>query len=178
MATYWKDIAKDWEQIPLEAYKFLFSQAKDRFDEVISESISLTEKSINLTKITVATVTGFIGYNYKNNPNMEWIVLLGFLFLANLICLVILMFPKGVIFKGSPPKEIFCEYLDNNSYIPDEKIAIIYYHELIRYQAKIDTMNTKNSQRQLFYGIAIILTVLSTVLTAGAILGTIFSRHP
>lgn len=178
MSVPWKDIVKDWEKLPLESYKFLFSQAKDRFDEVLSESISITEKSINLTKVTVAAMSGFVGYNFKENPGLEWIVLLSFLFLIDLICLVILMFPKGVVFKGSPPQEIFCDYLDNPSYTQDEKTTIVYYHELRRYQERIDNMTNKNGQRQLFYGIVLIVTVLSTVLTAGAIVSTIFSHHP
>ncbi len=74
MIEKWDDIAKDWETIPLESYKFLFSQAKEKFDEVISESISITEKSINLTKVTVVSMTGFVGYNFKLHPGMEWIV--------------------------------------------------------------------------------------------------------
>jgi hypothetical protein len=178
MPDVWSDIVKDWEQVPLESYKFLFSQAKERFDEIISESVSITEKSMNLTKVTVVAMSGFVGYNFKVNPGLEWIVLLSFLFIVNLICLVILMFPKGVVFKGSPPKEIFCDYLDNSNYNNEEKTTIVYYHELIRYQERIDNMTNRNGQRHLFYGVALILTVLSTVLTAGMIISTIFPNHP
>ncbi len=178
MSATWNDIVKDWEELPLESYKFLFSQAKDRFDEVLSESVSITEKSITLTKVAVAAMSGFVGYNFKANPGLEWIVVLSFVFLIDLICLVVLMFPKGVVFKGSPPQEIFCDYLDNPSYTENEKTTIVYYHELRRYQERIDIMTKKNSQRQLFYGVALVVTILSTVLTAGVIVSTIFSHHP
>lgn len=178
MSVTWKDIVKDWEKLPLETYKFLFSQAKDRFDEVISESVSITDKSINLTKVAIAALCGFVGYNFKVNPGLEWIVLLSFFFLIDLICLAVLMFPKGVVFKGSPPEEIFCDYLDNPSYTEDEKTTIVYYHELRRYQERIEKMNKKNSCRHIFYAVALITTILLTVLTAGVIISTIFSHHP
>ncbi|RXK60027.1 hypothetical protein ESA94_13350 [Lacibacter luteus] len=178
MPRAWKDIAENWENLPLESYKFLFSQAKDRFDDILGESTSLTEKSIGLGKITIVAMSGFVGYNFKTNPEYEWIVLLSFLFLIDLFCVVILMFPKGVIFKGSPPEEIFCTYLDNPDYTETEKTTVIYYHELIRYQERIEILIKKNTQRQLFYGVALITTVLSTLLTAGVIISTIFSHHP
>jgi len=174
MASLWNDIVKDWEKIPLESYKFLFSQVKERFDEVLSESISVTEKSINLTKVTVAAIAGFLGYNFKANPNIACTIILCILFLLDFICLIKLMFPKGVIFKGSPPIEIFNEYLDNPIYTQEEKITIVYYHELIRYQERIDWMNSKNNERHCYYGVALILTILVSVLTAGIILSTIF----
>lgn len=178
MPAIWKDIVKDWEKIPLESYKFLFNQAKDRFDELLSESVSITEKSIGLTKVIVASMLGFVGYNFKANPGLGWIFLLVILFVIDLIILVILMFPKGVVFRGSPPQEIFCEYLDNPGYDEKEKTTIVYYHELRRYQERIELMTKKNTQRQRFYGIALVFTVLLTVLTACVILRTIFSHHP
>lgn len=170
----WNDIVKDWEKVPLEAYKFLFSQAKDRFDEVLSESQSITDKSANLAKITIAALSGFAGFNFKANPGLEWIVILSFLFLGNLICLGILMFPKSVIFKGSPPKDLLCNFLDNPVYTDDDKAAVIYFHKLVRYQERIELMGAKNSSRHTFYGIALILTVILTALTAGVIISTIF----
>ena len=105
MSVTWKDIVKDWEKLPLETYKFLFSQAKDRFDEVISESVSITDKSINLTKVAIAALTGFVGYNFKVNPGLEWIVLLSFFFLIDLICLAVLMFPNCLLYTSDAADE-------------------------------------------------------------------------
>jgi len=170
---FWDKICKDWENIPLESYKFLFNQAKDRYDEIISESISITEKSINLTKLAVTILSGFVAYNFKVKPGPEWIVILSFFFLIDLLCLIVLMFPKGVIFKGSPPKELFKDHLDNTTYSDDEKVIVIYYHELVRYQERIEKMNERNNQRQRFYGFALILTIALTCLTAGIIINTI-----
>jgi hypothetical protein len=174
MSASWDDIVKDWEKIPIEAYELLFNQAKDRFDDVSSESVSITEKSINLTKLAVLAISGFVGYNFKINPGAGWIVFLTFIFLIDMFLLVKLMFPKGVIFKGSPPKEMFRDYLDNPNYTQDEKVLIVYYHELRRYQESIDKMNRKNEQRQWYYGSALIFTALLTILAAGAIISTIF----
>jgi hypothetical protein len=172
----WKDIVKDWETIPIGAYEFLFSQAKDRYDEVMSESESITNKSINLLTIAIGAITGFVGYNFTSNPSEAFIVLLTLLFIPNFIALGILLFPKNISQRGSPPNEVFIDYLDNNGLIDDEKTKLVYYHELIRYQTRLEFMNKKNSSRHYAYGIALVLTLLVSVCTGVVILSTIY--HP
>ena len=39
---------KDWELVPKETYEIIFSQAKENFEEVASESESITNKSTYL----------------------------------------------------------------------------------------------------------------------------------
>jgi hypothetical protein len=172
----WNDIVKDWETIPISAYEFLFNQAKDRYDEVMSESESITNKSINLLTVVIGGMTGFVGYNFTSNPNEAFIVLLTLLFISDFIALGVLLFPKKISQRGSPPNEVFIDYLDNHDLIDDEKTKLVYYHELIRYQSRLELMNKKNSSRQNAYGIALILTLLATVFTGGIILSTIY--HP
>ncbi|MCU7551793.1 hypothetical protein OCK74_21915 [Chitinophagaceae bacterium LB-8] len=176
MSTTWKDIVKDWEKVPVEAYKFLFSQAKDRYDEFMSESESITNKAITLTTITVAAISGFVSYKFTASPNKGFVVLLTFLFLGDLFCLGKLLFPKRITQRGSPPNEIFIDYLDNNELEEDDKTKLVYYHELKRYQENMDMMEKRNSVRHWFYGIALCLTIIATVITAGIILSTIY--HP
>jgi hypothetical protein len=176
-SAMWQDIAKDWENIPLETYQFIYSQAKERFDEVHSESESITQKAFTLTSLTVGAVSGFVAYNLKTTPNAMWIVLLSFLFVGNVFCLIKLLFPKGVVLKGSPPTEIFNDYLDNSDLNQEEKKIVVYYHELVRYQERIELMTARNSRRHLFYGISLSLTALTIIITVGAVVSTIYS-HP
>jgi len=172
----WKEIAKDWEKIPPDTYKFLFSQAKERYDEIISESESMTNKAVSLTTISIAALTAFVGYNFKVKPEACSVTILGALYLLNIIVLAKLLFPKNIIMKGSPPNEIFNDYLDNPQYLPEDKIAIVYYHELVRYQERMDIMTKKNKIRQAFYATAVCLTIAVSVITAGVILSVIY--HP
>ena len=176
MSKKWSDIPKDWENVPVEAYKFMFSQAKDRYDEVMSESESITNKTITMTTITVAGLSGFVSFKYQIAPSIIGVVVLGLLYLSNLFCLSKLLFPKKIIQRGSPPIETFVDYLDAKDLSANEKIALIYYHELIRYQDRIISMGQRNSKRHIFYAIALCLTVINTAFTAGLIIGTIY--HP
>jgi hypothetical protein len=176
MSGSWVDIVKDWEKVPVEAYQFLFSQAKDRYEEVISESESITNKAIKLTTITIAAISGFVSYKFTASPNPSFIIILSFLFVGDLICLGILLFPKRIIQRGSPPNETFIDYLDNVELEEHEKTKLVYYHELKRYQKNMQIMDKKNGDRHWFYGIALCLTIVATVITAGVIISTIY--HP
>lgn len=176
MSEPWKDIVKDWEKVPIEAYKFLFSQAKDRYDEFMSESESISNKAITLATITVAAISGFASYKFTGNPNHGFLIVLTLLFVGDLSCLGLLLFPKKILQRGSPPNETFIDYLDNGELVDDEKTKLIYYKELKRYQEKMNTMEKVNSVRHLLYGIALCLTILATIITGGLILSTIY--HP
>lgn len=172
----WKDIVKDWEKVSKETHEFIFSQVKDRYDDCLSESVSITEKSINLLKLSSGSLIGFVSYNFVVKPGLEWIIILGFLFLVNLILLGCLMFPKGVSFRGSPPNEIYCNYLDNSIYDENDKRQIVYYHEIVRYQARIDSLNKLNNCRQWLYGFGLVLTIANTLIIAGLIISLVISR--
>ena len=176
MSETWKDIVKDWEKVPIEAYKFLFSQAKDRYDEFMLESESISNKAITLATIMVAAISGFASYKFTGNSNHGFLIILIVLFLADVFCLGLLLFPKNILQRGSPPNEIFIDYLDNTELVDDEKTKLIYYNELKRYQEKMNAMEKVNRYRHWFYVIALCLTILATIITGGLILSTIF--HP
>jgi len=176
MSETWNDIVKDWDKVPIEAYKFLFSQAKDRYDEFMSESESISNKAITLATITVAAISGFASYKFTGNSNQGFLVILISLFVVDLFCLGLLLFPKNILQRGSPPNEIFIDYLDNSELVDDEKTKLIYYNELKRYQTKMNSMEKVNKYRHWFYGIALCLTILATIITGGLILSTIY--HP
>lgn len=155
----WIDITKNWESIPLEGYKFLFSQTKDRYDDVMSESISITEKATFLFKIITTFLISLVAANIKFNNSINDIVMPLCLVALIMVVFAYLMLPKKVIFKGSPPKELFRDYIDNKSYNDNDRVNIIYYHELLRYQQRIDIMTYSNYKRQFAYSIVLIMSI-------------------
>lgn len=177
MKTVWPDIAKEWDKIPLTTYQFLFSQVKDRYDEVIAESESVTEKAFKLISISGAFVMAVVGLIVKTNPQLSFTVILAILYVVNFLCLIKLLFPKQVIPKGSPPNEILIDYLDSTNYDADEKNRAAYYQELIRYQHRMDEMSIRITERHKFYKVSLILTILNTAATIGIVFNTIY-RHP
>ncbi len=139
----WDDIVKDWEKVPISVYEFIFGQVKERYDEIISESQSITNKAFDYLKITATAISAFTVFSF-NKPPDRWIVIgLGIAFLIHLFCIRKMLSPKGVILKGSPPNEIFLNYIDNKNYTEEEKPKIVYYHELLRYQDRMNTMELK-----------------------------------
>jgi hypothetical protein len=172
----WKDIAKEWGNIPIDTYEFLFSQVKDRYEEVMSESESITKKAIVLTTITVGGFSGFAGFKFTSEPELHWVVLLCFFYVIDCLCLGVLLFPKEIIPRGSPPSEILINYLDDENLSETQNTALAYYQELRRYQDRIDTMKDKLSRRHKFYATALSLTILSIIMTSIVILTTIY--HP
>lgn len=173
----WDTIAQNWDTIPEETYKFLFSQAKERYDEIMSESQAITEKSLNLAKITLGALTGFVGYNLSLQIDLAWVIILSLFYVVNLFCLSVLLFPKNIVFRGSPPNELFCNYLDNPEYNDGDKKRIVYYHELIRYQDRIDTISKKNGARQGYYASSLILTIITATATALIIISSVIGKN-
>lgn len=162
----WDTIAKEWDLVPVEAYKFMFSQVKDRYDDILSESVSITDKSIKILTISIGGLSVLAGYFIKNNDVcLGALIPLGMFYFANFALLILLMFPKPVPLKGSPPKEIFINSLDNTTYVADDKISVLYYNELIRYQGRIDFLNSENNKRQENYRAVLVLTIICIVYT-------------
>lgn len=66
----------NWDKISHEAYKFMFDQAKARFEEIISESEVITERSIKLLTILVGFFLALIGLSVKTPPQSEltWVI--------------------------------------------------------------------------------------------------------
>lgn len=170
----WPDIVKEWDKLPVAAYQFIFSQTKERYDEVISESESITEKAFKLISISGAFAAGVVSLAFKTNPQFNYTVILVVFYLANFTCLIKLLFPKQVIPKGSPPNEILIDYLDDASYTEEDKTRASFYQELIRYQERIDDMEIRITKRHKYYMASLILTIINTAATVGMVISTIY----
>lgn len=174
MSMIWSDIIKDWEKLPIEAYKFLFEQVKERYSDIMSESESITSKSFKLISISGAVVAGLVGLKLQTNPNICLIICLAILHLCNFVCLIKLLFPKEIILRGSPPNEILIEYFDDNSLTDTEKVSLAYYQEFVRYQERIDKMQFNISKRQELYKVSLIFTIINTAASVGVVIATIY----
>jgi hypothetical protein len=173
----WTDITCDWEKLPIETYKFLFEQAKERYSDVMSESESITEKAFKLISISGAVAAGFIGFKFQQNPNLWLTIGLAIFHLVNFACLIKLLFPKEIILRGSPPNETLINYFDDKNLEENEKSKLVYYQELIRYQERIDIMTLNITKRQRYYQLSLILTLFNTATSIGIVISAIY-HHP
>ncbi|HYF04477.1 MAG TPA: hypothetical protein VEC36_13930 [Patescibacteria group bacterium] len=173
MADEWEGIVKDWENIPIETYTFIFSQVKDRYEEYMSESESITNKTFTLAAITVAGLSAFAGFKFGKAPNPIFFNVVMLVYGVNILCIFNLIFPKSIIQRGSPPKSIFKDYLDDPLYEGDEKTKLAYYMELRKYQDRMDVMDERLTTRKYVYVFLLLTTMASIVLTAIFIRSTI-----
>ncbi|WP_018629210.1 hypothetical protein [Niabella aurantiaca] len=169
----WDDIVKDWELLPLETLIFIFTQAKDRYEELLSESESITNKTFFFIKTTTASSIAATVYFLKTPSYHRFIWIAAILFVVTFSIYIYLLSPKKVIYRGSSPKEIFISYLDNKSYATEEKTKLAYYHELIRYQDRIESMTGRNDERNMWYKIALVLSVSIFILFTSMLISSI-----
>lgn len=172
----WEPKINDWEKINLEAYKFMFDQSKARFEEIISESEVITERSIKLLTILVGFLSALTGLSLKTPPQSEYIWLIGLTSLLDFGLLIWLMRGKQLVLRGSPPKEIFKDNLDRQAYTQEDQVALLYYNELCRYQERIEKNKIANATRQAAYFIAVGLSVALYISTAAIIISKVY--HP
>ncbi len=169
----WTPEIKDWDKVPLETYKFLFDRAEKRFEETLSESESITSKSIKLLTGIVLAIPFFIALTFTK-ISLCFSLFFVLLYILDVVVLIILVFPKNIARRGSEPKDIYCEYIENKGYNEEDKKAIVYYHELKRIQQGIELNNNANGERIELYKIVLILSLI--IFSIGVMVGIIF--HP
>lgn len=174
----WKNIVQEWQDISLENYKFIFERCEKRFDEILSESESIANKSIKLLSAVVLSI-GFFTTVKFDNLCLCLITFLFILYSVDIFLLVKLLFPKNIICKGSPPKEIFHRGIevapDNSPLTKEEKLVVVYYSELLRIQQGIDKNTIQNHNRHLLYMASILL---SAIILIADVFTYIISNHP
>jgi hypothetical protein len=170
----WEPKINDWDKIGPEAYKFILEQSKLRFEEIISESETITERSIKLLTVLVGFLSGLIGLSLKTPPESNLIWTLGICYFVDIGSLVWLMKGKEIVLRGSPPKEIFIDNLDRNDYSKDDQLSLLYYNEVCRYQQRIEMNESANGVRQAVYFVALGLSVVLYVATAAIIISKVY----
>lgn len=164
-----------WSEVQEESYELIFSEAKERFEELHSDSESMTNKSIKMLS-TIILVTGVTGGILRSNAPSCWVWIITVLYLGLIIydfyLLLKLISPKQIIPKGAPPEKSIPDDLSN----PDDQgyqIKLFYYHNILMLQRSIDKMEILNSGRSVLYEKALkaffLILMISVVLTVFAL---------
>jgi len=97
-----------WHQVQLETYVLIYDLAKERFDDLISEVESVTDKSIKMATGILLFTDFFAGYLISKpaliNHFTSLLVYSGIVIFAELVLLTYLVFPKKVKNKGLSPR--------------------------------------------------------------------------
>lgn len=165
----WKpDFEKNWSKIDLDSYRFIIQQAEKNFDEIISESESITNKSIKILTFNSILFSFYFSYLTKlNNYSLNGIELVIplILFLVIVFIVLKLMFPKCIRLKGFSPKDLLSNASNLDS-IEDEnfQLHILYYITIVKLENNIFFMKTMNTFRAKFYKKSIIVSVFQLIL--------------
>lgn len=147
-----------WYNVRLETYIIIYELAKQRFDDIISEVESVTEKTIKM--ITgLLTIVGFFAGYLINKPilierNIMLLIISGGLIIIELILLVVVVLPKKVKGKGMSPQFSIVQGLDREE---DKSVQqeLTYYNAIVALQENIDFMLANNNTRVYIYRITI-----------------------
>jgi hypothetical protein len=170
----WRPPFNKWYKIDKEAYKIIFEQAQKRFEDVMGESESVTDKSIKMISILSGILGVLIGvyFNQKVTHIPFWlkggIILLA---AAEAFLLFNLIAPKQNRNRGMTPEFSIPKDLDNDE---DQKMQaeLVYFQSIILLQDNIDFMIEKNKKRAQCYKLALVifLILFSTTIAATVIL--------
>lgn len=155
----WKPNFEKWYNVNKESYKLIYELAKERFEEVSSESESITDKAIKMLTAVVSLFGFFIGFALKQQSNYWFIYVLIPLVVADIYYLYHLLTPKESRLRGLPPSESIPKDLDNKE-DQEFQTELVYYQIIVHYQNNISIMKKKNEDRIINYKIAIKLSLL------------------
>lgn len=164
-AENWNDIFKDWSKMPVSCYKSIFDQAKERFSEVVEESQTITKKAMQTLLIYITTLSSIGGILLSQNHQQEVVSSRALLIVASIggmagmLILIKLLKPKEVFYKGSAPIETFNQSAYENL-TNDEFEQNFYYDEIVRYQTKIDKLDSNNRSRILLYSYVLSISMM------------------
>lgn len=157
MITQWKPDFEKWYNVDKEAYKFIFDQAEKRFEDISSESESITNKSIKMLTAVVAMFAFFVGFVLqKKMPIGNYAIFIG-LFVVNVVGILFLIFPKEGKQRGIPPKTLIPSKLDTE--VKEHQGEMLYYSAIVILQENIRFMLDRNKSRGKLYLISLIVAV-------------------
>ena len=159
----WKPNFEKWYKINKESYQLIYALAKERFEEVSSESESITDKAIKMLTAVVSLFGFFIGFVFKQHSNHWFIYILTPLVAADIYYLYHLLTPKESRLRGLPPSESIPRDLDNDE-DKEFQTELVYYQAIVHYQNNISIMAKKNEGRIINYKIAIKLFLLILII--------------
>jgi len=161
----WHPDFKRWYDVNKEAYKLVFEQAEKKMEDVLSESESITNKSIKMVSAVAAMFAFFVGFLVQQNMAIGYNAIFIIVFVVNVTGILFLIFPKEVRGRGVSPQKLLPQNLDAE----DDKNyqeQMIYYSGIVILQDNIDFMNKKNTSRAKWYLIWLIVALV--LLVSGA----------
>ena len=161
----WYPDFKKWYDVNKESYKIVFEQAEKRMEDVLSESESITNKSIKMIAAVAAMFAFFVGFLVQKNIPIGYNSIFIVVFVANVTGILFLIFPKEVRSRGVSPQKLLPKNLDAE----DDKNyqeQMIYYSGIVILQDNIDFMIEKNTNRARWYLIWLIVGLV--LLVSGA----------
>jgi hypothetical protein len=171
----WKPPVKHWHKVPIDTYKFIYDEAKVRLEEQLSESESITNKSIKMLTAAGALFGFFIGFLLKDTINWYYLTGYGLFYLIELFLLYKLIAPKDVRWRGLSPEKSFQENLDSSE-DAGYQTQITYYTAIGIIQSNISFMAAKNKGRLDDYKNAMILLLALIIATVAFVVWVIAHR--
>jgi hypothetical protein len=148
-----------WYNVKKDAYQLIYSQAKERLEDVLSESESITNKSIKMITALAAFLGFFIGFVKQNHLEIGYQSVFFLFVLIDAILLYILVAPKEIKNRGLSPDRSIPKDLDADE-DKDFQIELVYYQTIIVLQDNIDFMIYKNTGRATLYKWSLLLFLL------------------
>lgn len=177
-ANAWRPPVEDWGKIEDEVYKFSFEQAVVRFNESLSISEDITNKSQKLMIAYSAFITAALGASFKIDLPGDIIFVVICYHLYGIALIIHLLTLKKLPFRGDRPSESFPDTFNDPAVCkkPEEQIKLTYYHALKRYEIKIEYADEVNERRAGSYQFT--LLYISFLLLGTILFMLYFIFHP
>jgi hypothetical protein len=157
-----KSTISKWYNVDVEVYKIAFDLAKERFNDILAESESITDKTIKIIS-GLLVFTGFFASILFNKEDLikdhrDLLVWSSTPIIVNLIMLCLLLFPKKIRNRGLPPLVSFVKGFDDEENHGFQQ-QLMYFNCLSIFQANTDFMIIQNESRAKIYKFSLMLSI-------------------
>jgi len=167
-----KDI-KNWKKIPTETYKDILKSSKVRYEEMMSQSASITGKIDKMIVINAGILVWIskIFVEHKDKVSMYISVILLIYIIGLFWYLVSTFFARITVLLGSSPKDILGNENElsgkdvDGDYNEDEKIKVYYYLQCFTYNNRISDFKPILDNRANQLKMCLILTFITFVIS-------------
>jgi hypothetical protein len=156
---------KEWDILPVDVYKILLDEIKENFIEYLSETKSITDKSIRLLTILITFISASGIYIFTKHSHWYIDIILGILSIINIIGIYNIFKGHFIHYNGMKPHEVLTSDFDDPEFSENDKNRLIYKNLIEQYSNKIHEMSNINDKRvtsydnQLLFSIIIIITI-------------------
>jgi hypothetical protein len=161
-----------WYEVKLESYKFIFTQAEKKLEDILTESESITNKSIKMIAYIGAMFAFFVGFISQKHLSIYHQCHIIILFVLDVSLCIYLTFPKEVKGRGFIPNELIPERFDDKE-DSDYQEQLINYCAIVKLERDIKIMRDKNSNRAKVYLACLLITLLLFIFGSIFIIGFI-----